>query len=87
VQQIVRHCPTLTELHLDMEEWVRPDHLEYLQRRRAGTFSIMASNMEPWIQFDCIQPRRRYSKSRQRPLRCWNIVMCNSGRGNRPCPP
>jgi hypothetical protein len=22
-------------LHLDLDEWVRPDHLEYLQTRRA----------------------------------------------------
>jgi hypothetical protein len=36
VQSIVQHCPNVTELELNLDEWIRPDHLEYLQRRRAG---------------------------------------------------
>lgn len=35
--QIVRHCPKLTELHLYLEDWIRPDHLEYMKQRRQGT--------------------------------------------------
>ncbi|KAL4901419.1 hypothetical protein BDW74DRAFT_187662 [Aspergillus multicolor] len=34
--QIVAHCPKLTELVLDLDEWVRPDHLEYIQARRSA---------------------------------------------------
>jgi hypothetical protein len=36
VFQIAERCPTLTELHLNLDEYVRPDHLEYIQERRAG---------------------------------------------------
>ncbi|KAE8403241.1 hypothetical protein BDV37DRAFT_294665 [Aspergillus pseudonomiae] len=31
VAQIVQHCPTVTELYLNLDEWVRPDHLEYIK--------------------------------------------------------
>lgn len=34
--QIVQHCPTITEIRLDLDEWIRPDHLEYIQARRQG---------------------------------------------------
>ncbi|PKX90607.1 F-box protein [Aspergillus novofumigatus IBT 16806] len=32
--QIVRHCPELTELYLHLDEYIRPDHQEYLKKRR-----------------------------------------------------
>ncbi|RHZ66426.1 hypothetical protein CDV55_107178 [Aspergillus turcosus] len=32
--QIVRHCPQLTELRLEVEDYIRPDHLEYIKERR-----------------------------------------------------
>lgn len=35
VQTIIEHCPTITELELDLNEWVRPDYLQYIQERRA----------------------------------------------------
>ncbi|UDD61186.1 hypothetical protein AFCA_008568 [Aspergillus flavus] len=34
VAQIVQHCPTITQLHLNLDEWVRPDHIEYIRGRR-----------------------------------------------------
>ncbi|PYH95672.1 hypothetical protein BO71DRAFT_397783 [Aspergillus ellipticus CBS 707.79] len=34
VLQIVEHCPTITEVHLDLNEPVRPDHEEYMRQRR-----------------------------------------------------
>jgi hypothetical protein len=38
VFQIAERCPTLTELYLNLNEYVRPDHLEYIRERRAGTY-------------------------------------------------
>lgn len=35
IRTIIEHCPTLTELELDLNEWVRPDYLQYIQGRRA----------------------------------------------------
>ncbi|KAF7166127.1 hypothetical protein CNMCM6106_002085 [Aspergillus hiratsukae] len=32
--QIVRHCQELTELRLDLDDYIRPDHLEYMKERR-----------------------------------------------------
>ncbi|KAB8217963.1 hypothetical protein BDV33DRAFT_232472 [Aspergillus novoparasiticus] len=34
VAQIVQHCPSITQLHLNLDEYVRPDHIEYIQARR-----------------------------------------------------
>jgi hypothetical protein len=34
--QIVQHCPTLAELWLNLDEYIRPDHLDYLKERRQG---------------------------------------------------
>ncbi|PWY65691.1 hypothetical protein BO70DRAFT_366642 [Aspergillus heteromorphus CBS 117.55] len=34
VLQMVEHCPTITEVHLDLNEPVRPDHEEYMRQRR-----------------------------------------------------
>ncbi|KAL2809177.1 hypothetical protein BJX63DRAFT_424017 [Aspergillus granulosus] len=36
VFQIAASCPTITELHLNLHEYVRPDHIEYIQDRRAA---------------------------------------------------
>jgi hypothetical protein len=36
VQTVVQHCTAVVELELDLLEWVRPDHLEYIQARREG---------------------------------------------------
>ncbi|KAL6228665.1 hypothetical protein BDW75DRAFT_246469 [Aspergillus navahoensis] len=33
---IAQHCPTVTELSVDLDEWVRPDHLRYIKERRAA---------------------------------------------------
>ncbi|EAW19664.1 uncharacterized protein NFIA_027380 [Aspergillus fischeri NRRL 181] len=32
--QIVRHCQELTELYLHLDEYIRPDNLKYLKKRR-----------------------------------------------------
>ncbi|KAB8202724.1 hypothetical protein BDV34DRAFT_215247 [Aspergillus parasiticus] len=34
VAQIVQHCPTITQLYINLNEWVRPDHIEYIRARR-----------------------------------------------------
>lgn len=34
--QIAQHCTTLTEMILDLDEYTRPDHIEYIQARRQG---------------------------------------------------
>lgn len=36
VQTIIQHCPKLVELQLNLNEWVRPHHLKYIQLRRTG---------------------------------------------------
>jgi hypothetical protein len=38
--QIAEHCTTLQRLYLDLEEWVRPDHITYIQERRQGVTSL-----------------------------------------------
>ncbi|CAI7586627.1 unnamed protein product [Penicillium viridicatum] len=43
IQTIIEHCPTLTELELDLNEWVRPDYLQYIQGRRASLGSLLGS--------------------------------------------
>ncbi|KAF7616231.1 hypothetical protein AFLA_009729 [Aspergillus flavus NRRL3357] len=40
VAQIVQHCPTITQLHLNLDEWVRPDHIEYIRGRRDGVSEL-----------------------------------------------
>lgn len=39
--QIAQHCSTITELRLDLDEYIRPDHLEYIQARREGKTQII----------------------------------------------
>lgn len=34
--QITQRCSTLTEMILDLDEYIRPDHIEYIQARRQG---------------------------------------------------
>ncbi|KAL3470376.1 hypothetical protein BJX99DRAFT_264305 [Aspergillus californicus] len=36
VYHIARHCPTMTELYVDLNDWVRPDHLPYIKERRTA---------------------------------------------------
>ncbi|KAJ5876959.1 hypothetical protein N7455_000424 [Penicillium solitum] len=43
IRTIIEHCPTLTELELDLNEWVRPDYLQYIQGRRASLGSLLGS--------------------------------------------
>ncbi|KAJ6001593.1 hypothetical protein N7522_006820, partial [Penicillium canescens] len=43
LQTIVQHCPNVTELELNLNEWIRPDHLEYLQKRCAAFASLISS--------------------------------------------
>ncbi|KAJ5800546.1 uncharacterized protein N7518_002614 [Penicillium psychrosexuale] len=43
VQTILQFCPTITDLELNLDEWVRPDHLEYIQARRAALSSLLGS--------------------------------------------
>ncbi|KAF7173331.1 hypothetical protein CNMCM5623_005527 [Aspergillus felis] len=38
--QIAQHCPELTELHLDLDDYIRPDHLEYIKERRQGEWIV-----------------------------------------------
>jgi hypothetical protein len=41
--QIAQRCPTLTWLHLGLDEYVRPDHLDYVRDRRQGSISPISS--------------------------------------------
>jgi hypothetical protein len=34
--QIAQRCSTLTGMVLDLDEYIRPDHIEYIQARRQG---------------------------------------------------
>ncbi|KGO75011.1 hypothetical protein PITC_032490 [Penicillium italicum] len=43
VQTILQCCPRISELELDLDEWVRPDHLGYIQARRAALSSLIGS--------------------------------------------
>ncbi|KAJ6190653.1 hypothetical protein N7519_000674, partial [Penicillium mononematosum] len=43
VQTIIEHRPTITELELDLNEWVRPDYLQYIQGRRASLSSLFGN--------------------------------------------
>jgi hypothetical protein len=36
MQTIIQRCTSIVELELDLKEFVRPDHLEYIQARREG---------------------------------------------------
>ena len=36
MRTIIQRCTQIVELELDLEEFVRPDHLEYIQARREG---------------------------------------------------
>ena len=38
--QIAQHCPTIVELHVDLDYQTRPDQLEYLQARRQGMICL-----------------------------------------------
>ncbi|KAI9372231.1 hypothetical protein BJX61DRAFT_553086 [Aspergillus egyptiacus] len=40
--QIAEHCVALRSLYVDFLEWVRPDHLSYMQERRQGVSSGLA---------------------------------------------
>ncbi|GLA41073.1 hypothetical protein AnigIFM63309_008919 [Aspergillus niger] len=40
--QIVQHCPTIVELHVDLDYQTRPDQLEYLQARRQAVSDGLA---------------------------------------------
>ena len=43
IQTIIQRCPTIYELALNLDEWVRPDHLEYIQARRTGKLCLLVS--------------------------------------------
>ncbi|KAE8340441.1 hypothetical protein BDV24DRAFT_152015 [Aspergillus arachidicola] len=55
VAQIVQHCPTITQLYINLQlqnlnEWVRPDHIEYIRARRDGksrSFPLPSSFRSP----------------------------------------
>ncbi|KJK68654.1 hypothetical protein P875_00075827 [Aspergillus parasiticus SU-1] len=50
VAQIVQHCPTITQLYINLNEWVRPDHIEYIRARRDGksrSFPLPSSFRSP----------------------------------------
>ncbi|GLA63386.1 hypothetical protein AtubIFM54640_004528 [Aspergillus tubingensis] len=40
--QIAQHCPTIVELHVDLDYQTRPDQLEYLQARRQAVSDGLA---------------------------------------------
>ncbi|KAJ5503426.1 hypothetical protein N7463_006300 [Penicillium fimorum] len=41
IETIIQHCPTITELELDLNEWICPDYLPYIQARRASLSSLL----------------------------------------------
>ncbi|KAJ5170342.1 uncharacterized protein N7500_003125 [Penicillium coprophilum] len=43
VETIIQHCPTISELELDLNEWIRPDYLPYIQGRRASLSSLLGN--------------------------------------------
>ncbi|KAJ5782093.1 hypothetical protein N7457_003867 [Penicillium paradoxum] len=43
IQTIIQCCPTISELALNLDEWVRPDHLEFIQARRTASGSLIES--------------------------------------------
>ncbi|QRD84921.1 hypothetical protein F9C07_2166166 [Aspergillus flavus] len=43
VAQIFQHCPAVTELYLNLDEWVRPDHLDYIQARREAVSELFSN--------------------------------------------
>ncbi|CAG8157003.1 unnamed protein product [Penicillium nalgiovense] len=43
MQTIIQRCIQIVELELDLEEFVRPDHLEYIQARREALSSLVGS--------------------------------------------
>lgn len=43
VQTIVQRCTNIVELKLNLHEFVRPDHLEYIQARREALSSLIGS--------------------------------------------
>jgi hypothetical protein len=43
--QIAQLCPTLTWLHLGLDEYVRPDHLDYMRDRRQGNVLLFLVNV------------------------------------------
>ncbi|KAL2811965.1 hypothetical protein BJX63DRAFT_397742 [Aspergillus granulosus] len=60
--RIAKHCVALQRLHLDVQERVRPDHLDYIRQRRQAVasalinlpptlrvFELVASSEEPWL--------------------------------------
>ncbi|CAG8899926.1 unnamed protein product [Penicillium egyptiacum] len=43
MRTIIQRCTQIVELELDLEEFVRPDHLEYIQARREALSSLVGS--------------------------------------------
>ncbi|KAJ5427214.1 hypothetical protein N7465_002284 [Penicillium sp. CMV-2018d] len=43
MRTIIQRCTQIVELELDLEEFVRPDHLEYIQARREALSSLVDS--------------------------------------------
>jgi hypothetical protein len=39
--QIAQRCPSLTWLHLDLDEYVRPDNVDYMRDRRQGSIPLI----------------------------------------------
>ncbi|KAL2795577.1 hypothetical protein BJX66DRAFT_301393 [Aspergillus keveii] len=59
--QIAERCVALQRLYVDLEEWVRPDHITYIRERRQGvasalprlpptlrSFELKGNTEEPW---------------------------------------
>ncbi|KAL4760704.1 uncharacterized protein BDW70DRAFT_57114 [Aspergillus foveolatus] len=59
--QLAEHCAALQRLYLDLEEWVRPDHITYIRERRQAvastlprlpptlrSFELNGNREEPW---------------------------------------
>ncbi|KAL3469706.1 hypothetical protein BJX99DRAFT_267950 [Aspergillus californicus] len=62
---IARYCPTLEELDLDLDEWVRPDFLKYIRCRR-DTVAKGLEDLPPTLRV------LRYKNSLEEP---WNNTM------------
>ncbi|KAJ6109670.1 hypothetical protein N7486_001905, partial [Penicillium sp. IBT 16267x] len=62
--QIAQHCSTITELRLDLDEYIRPDHLEYIQARRRAVYDGLEAMAHSLRVFDLtIQDERPWKEA------------------------
>ncbi|KAF3394142.1 hypothetical protein F1880_005529, partial [Penicillium rolfsii] len=44
--QIAQRCSTLTQMTLNLDEYIRPDHIEYIQARRQAGLNVLCSPVD-----------------------------------------